>query len=203
VVKKDSLLQMQQHLENEPGTAFCGSVLLDYYKPELVQCCGVNYYKYLGVSKLYLKNQRWSDVENSLAGSAHPAPYYQIGASILVDMNKLKEIGLMDEIFFIYSEEADWQTRGRKLGYANSLAWKSIIYHKGNVSTAGRKHVFFFHYNRSAIIMNRKNFGLLPSLTASFFLVAVTIIRSKFVWKSIRFGIKGIFAGWHPNHKTY
>jgi GT2 family glycosyltransferase len=202
VVKKDTLLELQLRMESEPALAFCGSVLLDYYQPEHIQCCGVNYYKYLGISKLYLKNRLWAEVQSTLAQSSHPPAYYQIGASLLADIPKLKEIGLMDEIFFLYSEETDWQVRARKLGYGSAISWKSILHHKGNVSTAGKKYLFFYHYNRSAVIMSRKNFGWLPPLTASFSLALITVLRSKFAVKSVISGIKGILAGWQPNHKT-
>jgi len=76
------------------------------------------------------------------------------------------------------------------------MAWKSVIYHKGTVSTAGRKHLFFYHYNRSAIILTRKNFGRIAALTATISLTGVTILRSKFQLKESLYGLKGIFSGW-------
>jgi len=195
-VKKDSLPEMIRYMKSDPRLAFCGSVLLDYYKPELIQCCSVNYYKYLGVSKLYLKNRLWEEIDKSHATISDPSTVYQIGASLLVDMEKLKQIGLMDEIFFMYSEEADWQIRAKKSGYNNGLAWKSVVYHKGNVSTANKKHLFFYHYNRSSIILTRKNFGFLPALTATFALIGVTLIRTRGAFKAFWYGLGGIRSGW-------
>jgi GT2 family glycosyltransferase len=196
VVKKDSLAQMLKYMEGYPRMAFCGSVVLDYYKPELIQCCGVNYYRYLGVSKLYLKDRIWMGVTPSELQAGDTSTRYQIGASLLADMEKLRHVGLMDEIFFMYSEEADWQIRAKSLGYGNGLAPESIIYHKGNVSTVNKKHLFFYHYNRSAIILTRKNFGLFATLTATFSLAGITAIRSRFALKAMWYGLKGMAGGW-------
>jgi GT2 family glycosyltransferase len=196
IINSATLPQMKAWMEDHPQLAFCGSVILDYHKRGLVQCCGVNYYKYLGVSKLFLKNRVWDKATAAEIGSDDPATRYQIGASLLTDLGKLKEIGLMDETFFMYSEEADWQIRARSLGYENGLAPKSIVIHKGTVSTTNRKHLFFLYYNRSALILTRKHFGFLAAVTASLSLVLVTAIRSRLGVKPFWFGLKGIVRGW-------
>jgi len=196
IVAKDSLAQLLEYLRTHETCAFAGSVLLDYGRPGLIQCCSVRYYKYLGVSKLWLKNKEWKEIAEQRPPLPDPSRCFQMGASLLVDIAKLGRIGLMDETYFMYSEEADWQIRAQKLGLCNGMAWKSVIYHKGTVSTAGRKHLFFYHYNRSAIILTRKNFGRIAALTATISLTGVTILRSKFQLKESLYGLKGIFSGW-------
>lgn len=195
-VLPDSLPELSTFLNADPNRAFAGSVLLDYAKPTLVQCCGVRYYRYLGVSKLYMKNRPWQEIAHQDAQPPHPTDYYQIGASLMVKLEMLKQIGLMDERFFMYSEEADWQIRAKKKGLGNDLAWRSVIYHKGTVSTAGRKHLFFYHYNRSAIIMTRKNFGRIAGWTATLALTGITMLRARCRPKQTFFGFKGLLAGW-------
>lgn len=55
---------------------------------------------------------------------------YVIGASMLVSRRFIQAVGLMDERYFLYSEEHDWAYRGmcagQKLGYAPA----SIVYHR-------------------------------------------------------------------------
>jgi len=200
IVTGETLTHLQNGLSQNNKNAFCGSVILDYYKPELVQCCGVNHYKYLGISKLFLKNQIWDSIKSSnRLKNAHQD--YQNGASLLVDLDKVTDIGLMDEIFFLYSEEADWQFRAKRKGLSNVLSLKSIIYHKGSMSTSGKKDIFFYNYNRSAILLTRKNFGGIASLTSTLSLIVITMVRSKFSYKSFVAGIKGIYAGWKINIK--
>jgi GT2 family glycosyltransferase len=196
VVAKDSLGELLQYLRTNKTCAFAGSVLLDFAQPEQIQCCSVRYYKYLGLSKLCLKNRKWVEIAEQKPSLPDPSRCFQMGASLLVDMVKLDRIGLMDETYFMYSEEADWQIRAQRLGYCNGLSWKSVIYHKGTVSTAGRKHLFFYHYNRSAIILTKKNFGKIATLTASIALTVITMLRSKFQLKECLYGLKGIVSGW-------
>jgi GT2 family glycosyltransferase len=194
IVMRESLLHLQEKISSDASFAFCGSVLLDYYDQQLVQCAGVNHFKYLGVSKLFLKNSQWSStqLDPQLSSSRQT---YQNGASLLVDVGKLNAIGLLDEDYFLYSEEADWQIRAGEKGFHSALAEKSAVYHKGSVSTNDKKHVFFYHYNRSAILLTRKHFGALATLTASFSLLVVTLFRSRFRLSSFGYGVKGIYKG--------
>ena len=54
------------------------------------------------------------------------------GASMYVTRECVKDIGLMDERFFLYYEDADWSTRAKKhgLGYAPD----SIVPHRGGTT---------------------------------------------------------------------
>lgn len=195
VITADSLSALLAGAQDHKDSDFFGSVILDYYLQDTIQSCGVHHHKYLGVSQLFLKGQRWSEIKGN--GSLNrPGHGYQHGAGLFVRLSSLPQTGLMDETFFLYSEEADWQIRGQKNGCLNRLCFKSVIYHKGSMSTAGRKHFFFFHYNRSAILMTRKNFGFLPSLTSAFSLLLITMVRSRLDMRSVSAGVKGIVQGW-------
>jgi N-acetylglucosaminyl-diphospho-decaprenol L-rhamnosyltransferase len=59
------------------------------------------------------------------------------GASMYVTRDCLEKIGLMDERFFLYFEDADWTMRAKKfgLGYARD----SIVRHKGGTTIGGAR----------------------------------------------------------------
>ncbi len=189
----DSLQNLQKAITTDKDIAFAGSVILDYYKPGLVQCCGVKYYKYLGISKLLHKNEKWDllckskNFDNKID--------YQHGASLLVKLDTLERIGLMDERFFLYSEEQDWQYTAQKMGYKNVLATESIIYHKGSVSTNNKKYLFFYHYNRSAMFFARKHNAWFVCFIDFFAITGITLIRTKLHIKSLTWGMKGLLEG--------
>jgi GT2 family glycosyltransferase len=189
------ILKMERH----PSCAFAGSSTLDYYKPNLVQCCGVRYHKFFGVSKLQFKNAVWDKLSPGEIEGNHSD--YQNGASLLVRMDALTSIGLMDERFFLYSEEHDWQVRGREKGYENLIAADSIVYHKGSVSTSGMKHMFYFQYNKSAVFFSRKHHWLPVNIVATIMLLLITAVRSKMSFKSMRWGIYGLMQGWAQSRK--
>lgn len=191
IVKDNALQAMIGKMEEDDKNAFVGSVIMDYYKPAQIQCFGVDYYKYFGVSKLILKHQEWKKVDkNSLPVEKIE---FQHGASLLIRMSALKEIGLMDEDFFLYFEEQDWQFRARALGYKNVIADKSLVYHKGSVSTSTKKYLFYYNYNRSAILFSRKHYNVLVVLSAIVMLTGITFVRTKLTMKSLAWGMKGIF----------
>ncbi len=181
-------------MNEDSHNAFVGSVILDYFKQELIQCCGVKYYKYFGVSKLLLKNVNWQNIDKVILIN-HTADFQQ-GSSLLVRLSALEKIGLMDERFFLYFEEQDWQYSGINLGYKQVLATESIVYHKGSVSTNNKKHLFFYYYNKSAMIFAKKHSSFFVRNIAAIMLCGITLIRSKLFIKSIVFGFKGILEGY-------
>lgn len=193
IAAKGALPAMLEKMKNAQ-TAFVGSVILDGTRTELIQCCGVKYFKWFGVSKLIFKDRVWDEQ------SKKEIPYdeidFQNGASLLVRLSALKEIGLMDERFFLYSEEHDWQDTAREGGYNNVLAADSIVYHKGSVSTNNRKHLFFYYYNKSAVVFARKHNPFLITVVSTVLQTGVMLVRTKLFPKSVYWGLKGIFEGW-------
>ncbi|PZF72396.1 glycosyltransferase family 2 protein [Taibaiella soli] len=190
----DSLNEMIRKMKEDKKNAFVGSVTLDGNNKDLVQCCGVRYFKYWGVSKLQYKNCRWSEIDRNEV--AENKTDYQNGASLLIKISALREIGLMDERFFLYSEEQDWQYTAAEFGYKNVLAIDSVIFHKGSVSTEGKKHLFYYYYSRSAILFSRKHYSALVSSIATILLTGISIVRTRMNIKSLKWAIKGISEGW-------
>jgi GT2 family glycosyltransferase len=195
ITAKDALQKMVEKMKEKEKTFIVGSVILDFDKPDIIQSCGVKYYPFLGVSKLILKGADWSKTDQKNLPLSEID--FQHGASLLVRLSLLKEIGLMDERFFLYFEEQDWQYKARDKGYGNELATESLIYHKGSVSTSNKKHLFFYYYNRSAILFARKHSNLATCIFASLMLSGITLIRARFYFKSVFWGIKGLVEAWN------
>lgn len=191
-VAEPATLHAMKKVVTGGNTAFAGSVILDFYKRDIVQCAGLHYYKYFGVSKMLLKNERWLTSGDNI-------PYgrmdFQHGASLLVKKEILRSIGLMDETFFLYFEEHDWQERAATAGYKNKLAADAVVYHKGSVSTSSKKHLFFYYYNRSSMIFARKHNDFFVRLCSVFLLSGVTLARTKLNFKSLVWGFKGLAEG--------
>jgi N-acetylglucosaminyl-diphospho-decaprenol L-rhamnosyltransferase len=60
------------------------------------------------------------------------------GASMYVTRDCLEKIGLMDERFFLYYEDADWTMRAKKLGLVG-YARDSIVRHAGGTTIGGAR----------------------------------------------------------------
>jgi hypothetical protein len=73
---------------------------------------------------------------------------YVYGASLFIRKEFLEDVGLMNEVYYAYFEEMDWEVRGVRKGWKHGYQWKSIIYHKQGVTTgkeikAKRRPLFF------------------------------------------------------------
>jgi len=62
---------------------------------------------------------------------------YLVGASILLRTEALREVGLLDERFFMYREDTDLCVRLQKAGWSLRVANDSIVYHAVGGSSAG------------------------------------------------------------------
>ena len=55
---------------------------------------------------------------------------YAVGTALFVKKEVIDKIGLLDEIFFMYFEETEWNFRAKKIGYKNYYVPTTIVYHK-------------------------------------------------------------------------
>lgn len=133
VVNAASWQSLLARMEQDPGIGLCGSTLIYYHEPEIIQAMGGSSFDYargvgshLGVG-LQVSSLAQLTAEQ-IAGYEHQMDYV-VGASMMVSRPFLDAVGLMSEDYFLYFEEIDWATRakGRFL-----LAWAaaSRVWHK-------------------------------------------------------------------------
>lgn len=130
VVTADALTYLVKRMQEKHDIGMCGSTLVYYYQPNIVQVLGgATYNKWLGLPKHIGANQifRQGIVYDCVA--IEQKMQYVVGASMLVRKQFLMDIGLMNEQYFLYFEELDWAVRA-KGRYSIGYAAKSIVYHK-------------------------------------------------------------------------
>lgn len=132
VVDRSALAELVTRMKNVPAAGICGSKLIYYGDPTLIQAHGGGTYGRIGAASKALGAMSHRDdivMEDAVEASLD----YIIGASMLVSRKFLTEIGLMCEDYFLYFEELDWAYRGKRkfsMGYAS----RSIVYHKEGAS---------------------------------------------------------------------
>jgi len=67
---------------------------------------------------------------------------YITGCCILVRREVIEKIGVLDESYFIYGEDADWCLRAARVRYSLLYVPSAVIWHKLSVSTGG--HLSWF-----------------------------------------------------------
>jgi hypothetical protein len=136
---------------------------------------------------------------------------YASGAALFVRNEVIQKIGLMDEIFFMYVEETEWNYRTKEAGYKIIYFPKTRILHKVEVITTknrfgSRKNAFQpYLYSRNKIIFTLIHFPFkiilfffgvyqLRTLLAEFFL-SIRYHNSQFLSAQIRSIIMGLLIG--------
>ncbi|MCR4399289.1 MAG: glycosyltransferase family 2 protein [Syntrophomonadaceae bacterium] len=128
VVAPNALRSLVTRMLENPRCGMCGSTLVYYDYPELIQARGGAVYskwtsnhRHIGEFDEVKSECCVSDVEKLMD--------YVVGASLFVSRQFLEDVGLMSEDYFLYFEELDWATRaGHK--WAMCYAPGSIVYHK-------------------------------------------------------------------------
>lgn len=84
------------------------------------------------------------------------------GMFMLLRREVVEEVGLMDEDYFVYAEEADWCYRMWKHGWRRVFAPIAQIIHRegGGKSTRLMKTRMYVQVQKSLLIFHRKNLGL-------------------------------------------
>jgi GT2 family glycosyltransferase len=67
---------------------------------------------------------------------------YATGCCLLARKEVIEKVGMLDETFFMYTEDADWSMRARRVGYSIMFEPKSRVWHKLSVASGG--HLSFF-----------------------------------------------------------
>ena len=79
------------------------------------------------------------------------------GASMLIRREAIRYVGLLDERFFMYWEDADFCFRLRKAGWKLGVAGDSRIWHKGSDSVGKESARLDHYFNASASAFFRKH----------------------------------------------
>jgi hypothetical protein len=91
---------------------------------------------------------------------------YGCGCSLITTKEAIQKIGLLDELFFVYSEETDWNLRAHQAGFKIIYYPETTIYHKVeykpiHTGPVTRKSPFqVYLYIRNNIILVLKNYSI-------------------------------------------
>lgn len=136
VPARSALSELVQCALADPRIGMAGSKLLYYDRPTHLQAAGGGrLLVWAGITRHYGAGE-----EDRGQWNRSFEPDYVTGASLLLRMASLEQVGLFDETFFFYGEEVDWQLRARRLGWRALYCPRSIVYHR-EAATIGRNSV--------------------------------------------------------------
>ncbi|MHA1729905.1 MAG: glycosyltransferase family 2 protein [Promethearchaeota archaeon] len=157
--------------------------------------------KILGQWELNPQNQKYREISTTDSAA---------GAALFVRKSLIKKIGLLDEIFFFYHEDIDWNLRAQKVGYKSYYVPDTTIYHKVTRVKNKRRIIFSrFFFNRNSQILVWKHaklselisfylkFGLVNLEEILFYILIVSIPRRIFRYFSLHYNLS------QENRKVY
>lgn len=161
IVPADALEKLVAVALADVRVGMCGSTLVEYFEPDRIQALAAAIDRrsfrgrHLGFRRS-LDELRHAGVDD---WANEQEILYPVGASILVSQAFLVDVGLMEESYFLYYEEADWVLRGSGR-FRIAIAAESLVYHKGGASagstsqgTSSRSVAFLY---RSRLLIARR-----------------------------------------------
>ncbi|MDO8669613.1 MAG: glycosyltransferase family 2 protein, partial [Candidatus Buchananbacteria bacterium] len=190
IIEKNALTKLIETAESNPKIGIAGPVIdengkiiyggkIKWLKPELIH--------------LETRNQK---LETN---------FYIPGAAMLIKRKVIEKIGLLDERYFLYFEDADYCERAKRAGYKLAIAPEALIHHKpsSSTSTLGAPLLLRYHY-RNAHLFNWKNGPFWVKIVLPFWSIFIIIKQlAKIFLGNNREISKAILAGvldFYRNH---
>ena len=140
VVEKNALSEIVLKINetgNDANKLIFGTPLLEYYYPTIIQSIGGIYNKITGMTSHVGECTTIEGCDYEF--EANNKIDYPIGASMLINISFLKEIGLLSEDYFLFYEELDWAYRAKAIGGGIRIIDYFGVYHKQGNSTKTKK----------------------------------------------------------------
>lgn len=189
IVEEDTLAELKSKMDSNTKLGAVGSIVMNYPDNSTIQNTGVKYYPLLGVGKLVNKNKRLSSIDFTKNIKFD----YINGASLMLKVSALDDVGYFDERYFMYAEELDLQLRLKKANYELAVVPESKVYHKLMGSTKNKPYLFFYYYNKTAIQLVKKQYPFYYILIVPINLSLILLKRTFPSFKNFSWGMKGIF----------
>lgn len=166
IIKENTLSVMLQYMQQNKavGAAGCEVMLPDGM---LDKAChrgfptpSASFYYMLGLAKKYPNNPKFNQYHKSYLNmlKIHEIDCL-VGAFMFVRAETIKQIGMLDENFFMYGEDIDWCYRIKEAG------WKiiynptvSIIHYKG-ASSRKKPVKIIYEFHRAMFLFHKKHYA--------------------------------------------
>jgi GT2 family glycosyltransferase len=134
VVAPDAIAQLVNALENAPEAGVAGSKICFMDRPDKIHEIGAFVNFKAGIN---IKPNSYGRKDNKTSTKTCLVDY-AAACSLMVRTSVVKEVGIMDEGFFLYWDDIDWCARIRRQGYKILGVGSSKIWHKmgGTVKTS-------------------------------------------------------------------
>ncbi len=126
------------------------------------------------------------------------------GAAMMCRAEDLREVGLMEEHFFLYYEEFDWCEKFKRAGKKIWFNGSTKVYHKESMSVGKESMIKTYFMTRNRMLFIRRNTGYLNTIAFSCYFILFASTKQIFIYlkKGRKDLIKWVFKGvlWNFSH---
>ncbi|TFE00022.1 glycosyltransferase family 2 protein [Jeotgalibacillus sp. R-1-5s-1] len=140
IADPDSLQKLVEEMQSDRQIGIVGSKIINMNN-NLVWFAGGSINQYLGTSKPYGIDQHEQEKFN-----IKKEVDFVVGCSMLFRRELLEIIGWLEEDYFIYYEDTDWNLKVKKAGMKIIYVPDSLIYHKESSSTKSEELSPYYAY---------------------------------------------------------
>lgn len=197
VVEEYTLTHLVEKAKESPNSGAVGSVHLDYVSPDTIQTLGGGrLIKYLGITRNTFPKRSYTELLKH-PSTKKPEIDFVSGCSMLVSKEVLSNVGLLDEEYFVYWEDADWSERIKRHGFLLTSCLKSKVFHK--ISQSSSIHTSSYFSTLNCFRFYRKNYPALVPII--FFTRLIFIFAIGLKHRNIRY-VKGALRAYAASIKT-
>jgi len=150
----DLLERLLEVMTAQSDRAVVGAITLSLERPDMVQFGG-------SVWQQEAFHFRWMHGPVNApeyAAETIESDYVQ-GSAMLIPTAVLRDVGLLDERYFLVYEDTDWCYRARNHGYKSVVSTRARIWHKESPSFGGKNALYTYFATRNRLLWARTHFG--------------------------------------------
>lgn len=187
VVERDTLARMVASAEENSNIGIVGSTLLRYGSPHTVQALGGGRF-----SRFFGLDHRFGvgGPLNELPGQAFDLEHV-VGASMLVRTATIRDVGLIEESYFLYREETDWCIQMRRQQWRLRYCPGAVVWHKEGRSIGHKSPLHDYYSIRNMLFLMQKFYPQnLPLAVAFLACIAIPPKLCRFQFKRLKYVFK-------------
>ena len=146
VIKPNFLNELVKYYDYSTG--ICAPIIFKYYKPNEIWSSGGKYNIFLGT---------YSNIATKIKEKQRETNFIT-GCCWLIKQEIFKKIGLLDNTYFLYSEDVDFCYRLKQATYKLKIIPSSSIFHKISKTTGIDSPLMFYYFHRSKLMFIYKNY---------------------------------------------
>lgn len=148
IVAPDFINVLVDSMEADPTVGVAGPMIYYYAEPETIWSAGGVVDWSHGLTSMIGVNEE----DNSQYGLAPRQMDFVTGCALMAKRAVWEKVGLLDDKFFMYYEEAEWCVRAGRAGYKIMLVPASMIWHKISLQARAASPRTYYYMTRNRLL---------------------------------------------------